>query len=571
MDKFNELGLNNNVLKAINELGFVSPTEIQTETIPAILNSTTDLIALAQTGTGKTAGFGLPVLQQINLKQKSVQCLVLCPTRELCLQITNDLTNFSKYLNGLKIVPVYGGANISNQIKELKQNVQVVVGTPGRTLDLIKRRVLAVDNINWLILDEADEMLNMGFKEDLDIILSSTPDSKQTLLFSATMPDGIRKIASNYMNDPQEILSGKKNTSTANVSHQFYVVKATDRYAALKRIADLNPSVYALIFCRTRKETQEIADHLIKDGYNADALHGDLSQAQRDHVMNRFRLKNIQLLVATDVAARGLDVNDLTHVINYNLPDDYEVYIHRSGRTGRAGKKGISVSIIHSREGKRIKELEKLTGREFEHKKVPDGKQICEKRLYNLIDKVEKVEVNEEQIQSFLPSILQKLEWLDRDELIKKFVSVEFNRFLDYYKKDIDLNVDLEIHKKDNKNASSSSGKNNKRRAEEGFTRFFINIGSKQKINASRLISIINSQTKRPDLEIGKIDILRNFSFFEMARESEKEILKAFKHAMFENEKINVQVAQPESKKNKESRNNNFNRSKGNTVRRKRR
>lgn len=407
MKLFDNETLSPEILKAINELGFKNPTPIQEKTIPAILDNPTDLIALAQTGTGKTAGFGLPIIQLINDYKKTNQALILCPTRELCLQISKDLTEFSKYKKNVKITAVYGGTSIVPQLKDLKKGTHIVVGTPGRTLDLIKRKALNVSNIQWLVLDEADEMLQMGFKDELDAILASTPSSKQTLLFSATMPNDVRKIAQNYMHKPAEIAVGEKNKGADLVKHIYYMVKAADKYLALKRIADINPNIYGIVFCRTRRETKEIADKLIQDGYNADALHGDLSQSQRDFVMQRFRMGALQLLVATDVAARGLDVNNLTHVINYNLPDETEIYIHRSGRTGRAGKSGISIAIAHSKEMRKIRDIEKLVGKKFEYKKIPSGHEICEKRLFNLVDKVEQVVVDESQIESFLPVILK--------------------------------------------------------------------------------------------------------------------------------------------------------------------
>ncbi|RLD83641.1 MAG: ATP-dependent helicase, partial [Bacteroidetes bacterium] len=441
MITFKETELNPEILKALDELGFVNPTPIQEKTIPHLLSSERDLVGFAQTGTGKTAAFGLPIIHQIDTKSKNVQAIILSPTRELCVQIAQDITNYAKYTKGLNVVAVYGGTSIDTQIRSLKKGAQIVVGTPGRTLDLIKRKKLKLSTVEYLVLDEADEMLTMGFKDDLDAILEGTPAEKQTLLFSATMPKEIANIAKKYMKDSVEISAGKKNIGAENVNHIYYMVNARDRYLALKRIADINPKIYGIVFCRTRRETKEVAEKLMGDGYNADALHGDLSQAQRDYVMSRFRTKKLQLLVATDVAARGLDVTDLTHIINYNLPDDLEVYIHRSGRTGRAGKKGISISIIHSRETGKIRMIQKKVGKTFEHIPVPSGKEICGKQLYNLIDKVEKIEVDESQIEQFLPEIYKKLDWLSREELIKHFVSAEFNRFLAYYKNAPDLNV----------------------------------------------------------------------------------------------------------------------------------
>ena len=537
MSTFKELGLKPELLKIIEEMGFVNPTPIQDKIIPVILDNRKDLIGLAQTGTGKTAAFGLPIIHLSEGTSNQVQSLVLCPTRELCMQVANDLKTFGKYINQFKVVSVYGGTGIEPQINAIKKGCRIVVGTPGRTLDLIKRKVLKIKNIRWLVLDEADEMLNMGFKEELDAILEQTPKEKETLLFSATMPKEIREIAEKYMNDPEEVLAGRKNTGAENVKHEFYVVQAKDRYEALKRIADINPKIYSIVFCRTRRETKEVADKLIADGYNADALHGDLSQPQRDNVMNRFRIKHLQILVATDVAARGLDVNDLTHVINYNLPDEPEAYIHRSGRTGRAGKSGVSISICHSREMNKIKKLEQLSGKKFVKKLVPGGSEICEKQLFNLIDKVEKIEVNETQIEQYLPVIYKKLDWLSREDLIKHFVSVEFNRFLAYYKGARDLNV-----------AGKHQKENVKKGKAKSFSRFFISVGSKSNLTVPRLIGLINDTTQKRNIEIGKIDIMKKFSFFEIDQSYEKEILRAFRNAKYEGGSVSVELSKPDTK-----------------------
>lgn len=442
MPTFQEMGLKPEVLNAISEMGFEHPTSIQAKAIPHLLSSTRDLIGRAQTGTGKTGAFGLPIVNQLNLKSENVQALILCPTRELCIQITNELQNFSQNLKQVRVIPVYGGASANTQIFALKNKGQIVVGTPGRTLDLINRKKLKVDEIRWLVLDEADEMLSMGFKDDLDAILATTPREKQTLLFSATLPPAIMSIVRTYMDKPEEIAAEKVQTGADNVTHHFYEVHARDRYIALKRILDMHPNIYAIVFCRTRAETKEIAEKLSADGYNSDALHGDLSQEQREYTMTRFRSKSLQLLIATDVAARGLDVSDLTHVINYNLPDDPDTYIHRSGRTGRAHRKGISISIIHSKEHGRIRDIERRVGKPFEKKRIPTGQEICGKQLFALIDRVENVDVDETQIKDHLPVVFQKLSWLDREELIKRFVSIEFNRFLAYYKDSKDINVE---------------------------------------------------------------------------------------------------------------------------------
>ncbi len=543
---FEEMGLDASLLKAVKELGFETPTLIQEKVIPRILTDKVDLIALAQTGTGKTAAFGLPLIQMADIASKDIQGLILCPTRELCMQITNDLKTYSKYEKGFKVVPVYGGASVETQIKSIKKGAHIVVGTPGRMLDLIKRKVVKVGKIRWLVLDEADEMLNMGFKEDLDAILAGTPADKQTLLFSATMPREILRIADKYMHQPEEISAGKKNVGADNVHHEYYVTHAKYRYEVLKRIADMNPKIYGIVFCRTRRETKEVADKFMNDGYNADALHGDLSQSQRDYVMNRFRNKSLQMLVATAVAARGLDVNDLTHGINYNLPDELEAYIHRSGRTGRAGKSGISIAIVHTRETRKIRELEKITGKSFKRKPIPDGREICKKRLYTLVDKVEKVQLNEDQIGEFLPAIYKKLDWLSREELIKHFVSVEFNRFLSYYKNAPDLNVDAE-----SSSGGREKGKRDKRGRQE-FSRFFINLGKLNKLNASKLIGLINEVTHTKDMEIGKIDILKKFSFFEIEKHHEKDVLKAFEAGVkFEGVRVAVELSKPDHAKDK--------------------
>lgn len=540
MKTFQELGLEENILRAITEQGFVHPTDIQEQTIPAILGSSQDTIALAQTGTGKTAGFGLPLIQEIDIENKQVQVMILAPTRELCLQITKDLEGYGKYANKVAITAVYGGASIDTQIKSLKKGAHIVVGTPGRTLDLIKRKTLKINNLKRLVLDEADEMLNMGFREDLDSILETTPKEKQTLLFSATMPQGVRQISKRYMNSPLELTSGKKNIGAENVRHEYYVVKSSDRYSALKRLVDVHIDMYSIVFCRTRAEAKEIASKLGRDGYNADALHGDLSQAQRDHVMNRFREKQLQVLVATDVAARGIDVDDLTHVINYSLPDDSEVYLHRSGRTGRAGKQGISIIISHTQQSRKIKDLERMIGKSFEYKEVPSGEVICEKRLYQLMDKVENVQIDEKEIERFLPAITKKMEWMGREELLKRFISVEFNHFLEYYRDAYDLNA---------KNQKGQRGqKGNHTEPDLGYSRFFINLGARDKMSAANLIGLINDSTQRRDLKIGKIDIQRNFAFFEVETSQEALILKSFKNVFDRGRKVIVELSKPDTK-----------------------
>ena len=480
MNTFENFGLQKEIQKAIKELGFETPTPIQAETIPLLMSSDQDIIATAQTGTGKTAAFGLPAIHLADSNNRNTQTLVLCPTRELCVQITRDLISYSKYLKGINILAVYGGSKIGNQILALNQGAQIVIGTPGRTRDLINRKKLSVRNIERVILDEADEMLTMGFKEELDAILENTPREKQTLLFSATMSKRVITITTKYMKDSVEIAVARRNIGAENVKHVNYMVHAKDRYEVLKRIADMNPNIYGIVFCRTRRETKEIANKLMHDGYNADAIHGDLSQSQRDEVMGKFRRRSLQLLVATDVAARGLDVNDLTHIINYNLPDDPEVYVHRSGRTGRAGKSGISIAVIHTRDMKKIKEIERISGISFSRELVPSGRDICEKRLYALMDKIEKVEVNEEQITPFLDDIYQKLAWLDRENLIKHFVSAEFNRYLSYYKNARDINIPGGKDKREKRSRSE--------RRKTKFATIYINIGGRNNLNPNRLM-----------------------------------------------------------------------------------
>ena len=530
VNKFKDLGLQSSLLNAIDELGFVNPTPIQNKSIPIVLNSSRDLIALAQTGTGKTAAFGLPLIQQIELKNKNIQTIVLCPTRELCIQISKDLISYSKLINGLKIIPVYGGASIENQIKSIKKGSHVIVGTPGRTKDLIKRKVLNFNYVDRVVLDEADEMLSMGFKDDLDFILNTTKKDRQTLLFSATMSKEVRNISKKFMKNAEEITVEKLNSGSKNVEHNIYYVSSRDKYATLKRIADYNPSIYGIVFCRTRRETKDISKKFIKDGYNADAIHGDLSQSQRDDVMSRFRDGIIQILIATDVAARGLDVNNLSHVINYSLPDDPEVYTHRSGRTGRAGNKGISVVISNSREGRKIKSIENKSQIKFIKKDVPTGKDICSKQLFNLIEKIEKVKVDEKQISPFLPEIYKKLDWLSREDLIKHFVSAEFNRFLDYYKG----NKDIKINNDSNSKATKTEKKRNV------FENLSINIGRKHSVSPIELITLINRITKTNDVEIGSIDIRQSYTLFEIDKNVFKTLIDKSKDFDFNGIGLNI-------------------------------
>jgi ATP-dependent RNA helicase DeaD len=527
---FKEAGIEENIIRAVEELGFESTMPVQEKVIPLLIKEDSrDIIALAQTGTGKTAAFGLPLIQKTNISARYTQHLILAPTRELCLQIADDLTDFSKYRPSLKIAAVFGGSSMDKQIKKIKDGAQIISATPGRLLDLLRRKVIDLKKIKTVVLDEADEMLSMGFRDDLESILAATPKEKNTLLFSATMSDEIKKIANRYMNKPVEIEIGRRNSGSDDVTHLCYMVHARDRYLALKRIVDFNPDIYGIIFCRTRRETQEVADHLVKDGYNAESLHGDLSQPQRNVVMNKFRNKNITLLVATDVAARGLDVDNLTHIINYSLPDESDLYTHRSGRTGRAGRKGTSIVISNLKENIRLSLIEDQIGKEFKHLPIPGGKEICEKQLLHLIDRMEKVEVDNIQITSFLPAIYKKLEWLDREELIKKFVSLEFNRFLDYYKNTPDLN--------------SASGKERSRNNSTEFTRFFINLGSVDNLQPQKLMGLINEYTGVNNIEVGDIEILKNFSFFETDKNYTDTILEAFTGKKFKDRDIGVEIA----------------------------
>ncbi len=537
MDSFNETGLKSEIIAAITDMGFEKPTPIQAKAIPQLLSSDKDIIALAQTGTGKTAAFGLPAVHLTDVSDRSTQTIILCPTRELCLQISKDLNNYAAKIKGLSVLAVYGGTSIDTQIRALRKGAQIVVGTPGRTKDLINRRRLNLENVERVILDEADEMLTMGFKDDLDAILSATPDDKTTLLFSATMSREVLRISKDYMDDPVEIKVAKMNVGATNVKHIYHQVQARDRYEVIKRIADINPEIYAIIFCRTRRETMEVANKLMYDGYSADVLNGDLSQGQRDEVMQKFRKKQIQILVATDVAARGLDVDDLTHVINYNLPDDPEVYVHRSGRTGRAGKSGISIAVIHSRETNKLRDIDRKSGIQFTREPVPSGMDICQTQLMTLIDKVKAVDVDEKTIEQFLPAIYEKLEDLDREELIKHFVSIEFNRFLNYYKNARDINVG-------DRGRDRNERRSRDDRQRTPYTRLFINVGASNRLDPGRLIGLINQGLDSGNAGIGKIEILRNFSFFEIEEGIENDLIDALKGRNFEGVPISIEVSQ---------------------------
>ncbi|MDM8231889.1 DEAD/DEAH box helicase [Phocaeicola barnesiae] len=547
MKTFEELGVSLEIRKAIEEMGYESPMPVQEEVIPYLLGNGNDVVALAQTGTGKTAAFGLPLIQKIDVTRRIPQALILCPTRELCLQIAGDLTDYSKYITDLKILPVYGGSSIDSQIRSLKQGVHIIVATPGRLIDLMERKVANLSTVRDVVMDEADEMLNMGFTDSINAILEKVPQDRNTLMFSATMSPEISRIAKTYLHDAKEITIGTKNEGSKNVNHIAYIIHAKDKYLALKRVVDFYPQIYGIIFCRTRKETQEIADKLIQDGYNADSLHGELSQAQRDLVMQKFRQRHLQLLVATDVAARGLDVNDLTHVINYGLPDDTESYTHRSGRTGRAGKTGISIAIINLREKGKMREIERIIKKQFTVGQLPSGKEICEQQLIKVIDEIEKVKVNEEEIEAFLPGIYRKFEWLSKEDLIKRVVSMEFNRFLEYYKNAPEIeqpkNSDKKGEPKERKERGTDKEKSS-RKAEKGYTRLFLNLGKTDGFYANQIIELINRNLKKERIQIGRIDLMQNFSFFEIIEAQAPMVIKALNKVVLNGgRKVIVEVA----------------------------
>ena len=548
MSSFQELGVSGPILKAIEELGFEHPMPVQEAVIPYLLEEGSgDVVALAQTGTGKTAAYGIPAIQRTDVESREAQFLILSPTRELCVQIASDLADFSHYIEGLHVIPMYGGSSIENQIRNFKRGAHIIVATPGRLIDLMERGVVSLDTIRTVILDEADEMLNMGFSEALESILSQVPEERKMLMFSATMSKEIQSISKKYLHNAREIVVGTRNEGAENVNHVYYMVHAKDKYLALKRIVDYYPSIYAIIFCRTRLETQEISDKLMQDGYNADALHGDLSQAQRDLTMNKFRKHQLQLLVATDVAARGLDVDNLTHVINFGLPDDIENYTHRSGRTGRAGKTGTSISIVNLREKGKIRFIEKAIGKQFVQGEMPTGTQICEKQLYKVIDDLERIEVNEEQIEGFLPEIFRRLDWMDKNDIIKRIVTREFGRFVRYYKDAPELE---EVTRKEADEEKRK--KKDRHRAQKGYTRFFINIGRKDHVQPVHVIEMLNRNVAGR-VDVGRIDLMQNFSFFECPEEYTEEILSGMDGIKYKGRDVHVEVAETRSEDGQEA------------------
>ena len=549
MKTFEELGVNEEIRHAIEELGFEHPMPVQEEVIPYLLGNKNDVIALAQTGTGKTAAYGLPIIQKVNPESNATQALILSPTRELCVQIADDLRDFSKHIKGLHVVPVYGGADIGGQIRTLKHGVQIIVATPGRLIDLMNRGVANLEDVNNVVLDEADEMLNMGFTESIDAIFEKLPENHNTLLFSATMSKEIERIAKNYLHDYKEIVVGSRNEGAEHVNHIYYMVHAKDKYLALKRVVDFHPRIYAIIFCRTKLETQEIADKLIKDGYNAESLHGDLSQQQRDLTMQKFRKHTVQLLVATDVAARGLDVDDLTHVINYGLPDDIESYTHRSGRTGRAGKKGTSISIIHSREKFKVRQIEKQIGKEFVDGTLPTAEEICKKQLYKAMDNIMKADVDEEEIAPYMEEIMRQFAYIDKEDIIKKMVTIYFGRFLEYYKNAPEIEKPTgskrEKDGKERKQRTQGGGSRGKREAEPGFQRLFINLGKADGFYPGEIMQFINKHV-RGHVEVGHIDLLQKFSYIEVPEEDGRKVMNALSGTKYKGRIVRCNDAEDE-------------------------
>ena len=549
MKTFEELGVCAEIRRAIEELGFEQPMPIQEEVIPYLLGNRNDVIALAQTGTGKTAAFGIPLLQRINTAEKKTQAIVLSPTRELCLQITDDLKDFSKYMTGIRVTAVYGGTSIVNQINTLKRGVHIIVATPGRLIDLMKRGVAKLDDVHNVVLDEADEMLNMGFKEDMDEILSGVPEERNTLLFSATMSREIERIARTFLHEPKEIVVGSRNEGAEHVNHIYYMVNAKDKYLALKRIVDYYPRIFAIIFCRTKLETQEIADKLIRDGYNAESLHGDLSQQQRDLTMQKFRQHLTQLLVATDVAARGLDVNDLTHVINFGLPDDIENYTHRSGRTGRAGKKGTSISIVHSREKHKIRAIEKEIGKQFVEGEIPSPKDICTKQLYKVMDQIDKTDVDEEQIAPFMADINRRFDYMEKEELIKKIVALEFGKFLAYYADAPEISKPEPAKREKKEKNKGKDGGN--RKPEKGFRRLFINLGKDDGFYPGEIMQFINRNVEGRKVAVGHIDLLAKIAYIEVSERDARRVMDGLNGAAYRNRNVRCNDADNPSEQRK--------------------
>ena len=535
---FSELPLDSNILKGIEALGFTTPTPVQQESIPLLVNENRDLIGLAQTGTGKTAAFGLPMIHKIDVNKKIVQGLVIAPTRELCVQISNDFKDYSKFVKGLSIATIYGGASMDKQSREIRSGAQIVVATPGRLMDMMKRKMIKINHVSYVVLDEADEMLNMGFKEDIDGILSHTPDEKSTWLFSATMPRDVEKISKSYMNNPMEITVGSKNVGAKNIHHVYYNVPERDRYKAVKRILDFNPNIYGLIFCRTRRTTQDVADKLLKEGYNAAPLHGDLSQMQRDKAMDKFRDKTLQILVATDVAARGIDVNDISHVINYHLPDEVESYTHRSGRTARAGKKGVSIAIVSSKDQNKVFQIEKKIKIKFDEGKLPSGKEICEQQLVGYVEKIKSVEINSDEIADLIPSISKSFEEYSKEELIKRMIGIEFNQLLKYYENSRDISKD--------------KGTRGPKVSSDDHQRFFINLGLNKGLNKGGLLRLICSNTSIESKSIGALDLFNDFSFFEVDKKLSDEILENLKDKEYDGKTFLVEIASNEGSKSRD-------------------
>ena len=559
---FQTLGLCTQLVQSTDELGFTSPMPIQEKAIPILLSGEKDFVGLAQTGTGKTCAFGLPLIQKIDNSSSHTQGIVICPTRELCLQITSDLKNYARYMKAINIVAVYGGASIANQIRQLKVKPHIIIATPGRLMDMMERRSVNLSRINYAVLDEADEMLNMGFQEDINHILKATPEHRKVWLFSATMPKGVAAIAKNYLKSPVEITVGAKNQSPKNISHKCYVIHEKNRYRALKRIIDFAPDMFGLVFCRTRKDTQIVAEALMKDGYQAESLHGDLSQSQRDYVMRKFRQGNIRLLVATDVAARGLDVDDISHVIHYNLPDEMETYTHRSGRTARAGKSGKSIALINTKEKYRIGGLEKKLNIKFDFDKLPDGKAICQKQLLSMVDKIMKTDVNYEEMEEYFPAVCDALSQFDKEEIIRRFVSSEFNQFLDYYRHAADINVKpskarpskSRVNGRSSVSSKSVKVRNNGKHVRIGKTqRFFINVGRLDKINEGAIVRLICDKSGIRSGMIGEIDLNREFSFFEVEQKAATRVSNSLNNAVLDGRPVKIQKV-INNKKSKRSR-----------------